>query len=335
MSATVYAVDAMEYRMLQSLKGTLKKLKRQKLNGLAEIERSHYLQGTFKQLCNAAQMKSLLYPGFSEEAIRQLPQNLVEILEWKELELDEQAYAKSGADVLKNIKLKGAKQGDFMDAETEEVLLPQIACEALAKGLMNAVQKQSRKISSMLAKTMKQVASISDDRATRDQLDMEVIDMLMSKRFAVQHDYLGEEWLGILQNDITRFFAKERLAYVDEAGSAVVPSDETGIELQSRFQRMCWLENDESIQERYPAISELVDQLHALPFELNGKFAVLLLCPLLFFILIYTAKCTTAGFQLLEASSGTTMFVYYPAGTAQILRLDSQVNKEGYDSGIR
>lgn len=270
MSAKDFAVDAIEYRMLQSLKGTLKKLKRQKLSGLAEIERSHYLHGTFKQLCNTDQMKSLLYPGFSGEAIRQLPQNLVEILEWKELELDEEAIAKNGADVLKNIKLKGAKQGDFMDAETEEVLLPQIACEALAKGLVTAVQRQSRKISSMLAKTTKQIASISDDRASRDQLDIEVIGALMSKRFAVQHEYLGEEWLNILQNDIVRFLTKEQLTYVDEAGSAVVPSVEEGIELQSRFQRMCWLENDESIQERYPAIAELLDQLHALPFELNG-----------------------------------------------------------------
>jgi hypothetical protein len=120
-------------RMIKSVRATIKTITTER-GGLMLISQNHHLNGTFKQLCNKSMFAEVLFPGTSADVLAGLPKDLKEILEWSDLELDLTKIAKNAAEVLENIKKKGKTQGDVMDETTENVLLPQIGQEALAKG---------------------------------------------------------------------------------------------------------------------------------------------------------------------------------------------------------
>jgi hypothetical protein len=120
-------------RMIKSVRATIKTITTER-GGLMQISQNHHLNGTFKQLCNKSMFAEVLFPGTSADVLAGLPKDLKEILEWSDLELDLTKIAKNAAEVLENIKKKGKTQGDVMDETTENVLLPQIGQEALAKG---------------------------------------------------------------------------------------------------------------------------------------------------------------------------------------------------------
>jgi hypothetical protein len=120
-------------RMIKSVRATIKTITTER-GGLMQISQNHHLNGTFKQLCNKGMFAEVLFPGTSADVLAGLPKDLKEILEWSDLELDLTKIAKNAAEVLENIKKKGKTQGDVMDETTENVLLPQIGQEALAKG---------------------------------------------------------------------------------------------------------------------------------------------------------------------------------------------------------
>lgn len=269
--SAMYAVDAIQFSMVQSLKQTIRKIQREKHCGLEEIVRSHYLNGTFAKLCRKEHFQELVFPGFSREALRSLPLTLVDLFAWEELQLDVDSIAESGATVLRNIKLKGAKQGQIMDEETEKVLLPQIAQEALAKRILEEVQKLNRKISSLIARSIQKVAASDDERAERDQLESAVVTTLQQTGFAVQEEFLGLDWLPVLRQDITRFIRDEKLSLLDALGQPVASSKVEDLDSHQKYQQIAWVEKDESLQETYPALYELLDALYALAFELNGK----------------------------------------------------------------
>jgi hypothetical protein len=120
-------------RMIKSVRATIKTITTER-GGLMQISQNHHLNGTFKQLCNKSMFAEVLFPGTSADVLAGLPKDVKEILEWSDLELDLTKIAKNAAEVLENIKKKGKTQGDVMDETTENVLLPQIGQEALAKG---------------------------------------------------------------------------------------------------------------------------------------------------------------------------------------------------------
>lgn len=271
-----FAVDAVEYRMNASLKQTIKRITKDK-SGLSDISREHYLQGTFIQLCKPDTMRELLFPGTPSEILRSLPKDLKEVLEWTDLQLDLDKISKNAAEVLNNIKIKGARQGNMMDDATEKVLLPQIAQEALSKGVIEAVRKLNVKVSGTVAKMARPIASPTDEKASRDQIEEDVIQQLLNFRYAVQREYVGEDWWPVVQGDLLRYMSNEKMSTLNEKGEVIVKSNENAIEEVSTNCSMCWLENDENLKEFYPAIAELLDQIHALPYELNGKF---ILCSL-------------------------------------------------------
>jgi hypothetical protein len=123
-------------RMIKSVRATIKTITTER-GGLMQISQNHHLNGTFKQLCNKSMFAEVLFPGTSADVLAGLPKDLKEILEWSDLELDLTKIAKNAAEVLENIKKKGKTQGDVMDETTENVLLPQIGQEALAKGIVS------------------------------------------------------------------------------------------------------------------------------------------------------------------------------------------------------
>eukprot|EP01033_Poteriospumella_lacustris_P008591 gene8592-6183_t len=263
-------------------------------------------------MCDREHFQELVFPGFSREARRVLPKTVVELFEWEELQLDLDSIASNAATVLKNIKAKGAKQGQIMDAETEKVLMPQIAQEALSKRVLEEVQKLNRKLSSMIANSVKPVAAPTDERAERNVLDDDVCDRLRLTGLSVQAEFLGDDWIPVLQKDLLRFVRDEKMSLIDRNGVAV---GDVKVE-EVAHQRIAWLEHDDDLRDTYPALYELVDNLHGLAYELN-------------------AKNVLSDVTLLEPGKGCTLLTVHPVGSSQKLRLDTRQNVEGFDSGIR
>ncbi len=85
---------------------------------------------------------------------------------------------------------------------------------------------------------------------------------------------------------------------IDDNGQTVVTSSNNSSNSSSStsnsntnskaYAQMCWLEKDNlAIQENYPALMELLDQLHSLPYELNGKTIITCLLALHVFVEAY------------------------------------------------
>jgi hypothetical protein len=274
--ASFHAVmEPSQLNMLKSIRATIKTITSDRY-GMAQIAQQHHLNGTFKQLCNKNMLAEVLFPGTSKEVLEGLPQNLKEVLEWGELDLDLNKISKNASDVMQSIKSKGRAQGDIMDENTETVLLPQIGQEALAKGIIEAVRKLSRRVSQMSAKISQAIASPTAPQATLDQLDDFVLDNLLgagNQRVGVQPEFLGEDWTKLIRNDIVRYLRNEKLAVLNKDGGVIVDGKAaTGSSVHgAHLTRMCWIESDESLASNYAALAELIKQLHALPFELNCK----------------------------------------------------------------
>lgn len=202
--APAFAMDPVQYRMFVSLRQTVDTITKTP-HGIYEIEKQHHLKGLFVTLVDPASMRQALFPGTPQDMLNMLPRNLREVLQWRDLQLDYNAIAINASEVLSNIKAKGARSGDIMDPQTELVLLPQIAQEALARAIVTGVhalkQQQSKALS---VSTDISVASIHDTRAQQEVLDEEVLHTLRAREVAIQREYMGQEWAGVVRKDMCR-----------------------------------------------------------------------------------------------------------------------------------
>ncbi len=268
----------MQLKMLKSVQKSIKLIVSSK-STFDEVIQSHYLNGTFKKLGDKKLLTGLLFPGASSEVLTTLPKDLREVLSWTDLELDLFKIAKNATDVLNSIQAKGAVRGDIMDPETESVLLPQIAQEALANGILEAVRNLNRKVSSTIAKLTLKEASPEDFQGDLDQLDNQVVkDLFSTEQLGVQTEFMGPEWADAILVDIERYCRDENLTAVDKLGCAVVEErvvqlsdddDQPSAVLAPSF--MSWVELGPALTSTYPALAELVQQMHKLPHELNGE----------------------------------------------------------------
>jgi hypothetical protein len=269
-----YAVDALEYRMSVSLTETLKAIKKRD-NGIDEILANHFLKGNFIKLANPKSFQEVLFPGINNDQdgkLTGLPQSLKEVLEWKEIAVNSNKVVKSAAEVLKNIKAKGSKDGSQMDEKTEMVLLPQIVQEALANHIIELVRGFQCKVSNTVAQLSQAIASPDSDEAQRDQLLPGALKSLSENRFAIQSEFLGAHWSSAISKDCIRYIEFEKMTWIDELGNVIVKDMEDNThEIERVCAQMSWIEADENLSRYYPALTILLDQLHALPHELNGK----------------------------------------------------------------
>ena len=270
MSST--SVDGLELKMMRALRSTISTITKE-ADGARRIAGAHFLDGSFRKLCHQASFSELLFPGLSAGLRSHMPKDLKEVLEWDGLDIDLRPVARSACEVLVNVKLKGTAGGDVMDAESEAVLLPQIAQEALANGIVRAVRNLGRRVSHMNAKTSQPIASTSAPQAHLDQLESTLLEELLSAtRTGVQRDYLGAEWSGLVRADMERFVRDETMSAVDCNGGVVVQrEDMVSTSDTTPFGRIAWLDGSGGWSDTYPALSEAVTQLHALPFEINRK----------------------------------------------------------------
>lgn len=260
-----------EKPMLKAVESSIKTITKES-GGLTTLLMQHQLNGTFRQLCDRKHFVDLVFPGTSKDVLSELPKDLKEILLWPELALDKIKIAKSASTVLANIKAKGEKQGDRMDSMTEQMLLPQIAQEALANGVIEAVRNMNRVVSGMTAKASTTFASPNDPQAKADQLDEDVIADLcsMEHKFGVQTEYLGQDWSSVILQDMQRYVRVEKMSAMDSSGKVKIAS---AVEVMDDKlgPRIAWVDLTKNLTDTYPAIAEALTQMCALPYELNRK----------------------------------------------------------------
>jgi hypothetical protein len=220
------------------------------------------IQGIFLKLCDPKQYSDLVFPGSPDYVLSLLPKNLKELLLWKDIELDLIKVARKAESVLDGVKNKGRRRGEDMDDQTEAILLPQVVYEALAIELVDCVRTLGRQLSAIRAQVSVKEASPTATQASFNQLEDDVIDDLISKKICVQEEYMGKEWADVITKDLLRFVKHEKmsekiLAFTEE---------ETKLSPLTAFIEY------EDIKHKYPALTELVQQLHALPFEINRKY---------------------------------------------------------------
>ena len=81
----------------------------------------------------------------------------------------------------------------------------------------------------------------------------------------VQDSYMGSEWMELLRDDLTRYVLDESMS------SYSIPGCSQNI-------KTCWIDKDAgsdggscNLSINYPAIAELLDNVHSLPYEINSK----------------------------------------------------------------
>lgn len=228
--------------------------------------------GVFAKLLVEREFQRLVYPGIPPEQLRHAPRNLQALLEdpWYAHELVAlmprvQAKAES---VLTNVKKRGAAQGEVMDAATERMLLPQVLQEAFGREVLAMVHRVNYKKHVTLANDDRTLADPTADMATWDQLDDVFLDALLGadgEGIAVLDEFLGDEWPPLLLNDVRRMAKKTPLL------PAVTSAD---VQLNGLAKaatgRLRFIEPSDCADD-FPALAELVNNLHALPFEMNRK----------------------------------------------------------------
>ncbi|CAM9785691.1 unnamed protein product, partial [Laminaria digitata] len=225
------------------------------------VGRAHELEGIFQKLTDPEQFRRTVMPGLQEDERKDAPSSLQELLRTSlysaAVEASLPRVVERAASVLEAVKERGRKSGEIMDAATEEVLKPQVLQEAFAREVINVVSTVNAAAKAKAAKERGKLASPSCEQAGWDQLDSDTVLGLLEKGkgFAVQDSFLGEEWVSVLLEDSVRFQGTGKLGL-------------RGVDPE--YGEMAWVEPAQ-LEFGYPALHELVVNVHALAFELNLK----------------------------------------------------------------
>ncbi|KAG2813092.1 hypothetical protein PC116_g13660 [Phytophthora cactorum] len=238
--------------------------------------------GVFAKLLQEEEFQRLIFPGIPKEQLVHAPKNLQTLLEdpWYEQELlalMPKVQAKA-ASVLANVKKRGAQQGDIMDPATERMLTPQVLQEAFGREVVAMVHRVNYQKHVKLANDARLLADPNSDFATWDQLDDKFLDELFVEKsdvrgVAVMDEFMGEEWTQLLLNDVFRM-AKNGLlmsTVPNVDGKYVLSRQNADNQTESLpGAKLRFVEHQDCTAE-YPAIAELIEKLHALPYEINMK----------------------------------------------------------------
>ncbi|GMF31678.1 unnamed protein product [Phytophthora lilii] len=238
--------------------------------------------GVFAKLLQEDEFQRLIYPGIPQEQLIHAPKNLQTLLDdpWYEQELlalMPKVQAKA-ASVLTNVKKRGAEQGDIMDPATERMLMPQVLQEAFGREVLAMVHRVNYQKHVKLANDARLLADSNSDFATWDQLDDQFLDELLVTQndvrgVAVMDEFMGEEWTQLLLNDVLRM-AKNGLlmstALNVDAQHVLSRQNASNQTETLPGAKLCFVEHKDCTAE-YPALAELIEKFHALPYEINKK----------------------------------------------------------------
>ena len=117
-----------------------------------------------------------------------------------------QKITRSASRILSNVKAKGQKRGDLMDANVEKLLFAQISEEALAREIVSVYRKiltQQNRIRAM--------AILSKPPALPSV--QPALEKTASGNAMRQDSFLGPDWSELLRADLTRFLENERASF--------------------------------------------------------------------------------------------------------------------------
>lgn len=220
------------------------------------------VKGIFIKLCDPKQFADLVFPGTPNHILKNLPKNMKDLLLCKDINLDLIAVCKKAVDVLNGAKRRGQSEGEEMDDCLEDAILPHIIYESLALEIVNLVRILGRKLNSIRAQVSIDEASPTSEKASFDQLDGDVINTI-STGVSIQPEYMGSEWATQILLDVKRFIQMEKMS----EKMMTYSNDEANLAPMTSF-----IDYDD-VLDKYPAMVELIQQLHALPYEINGKLS--------------------------------------------------------------
>ncbi len=159
----------------------------------------------------------------------------------------------------------------------EQLLLPQIAQEALGKQLVLAVRALSRRATAQkarhtLAEAWTPPVSAAAPADLSQLSEQSVRSLSGPDAAAVQSRFLGAEWSRLVREDVLRFVASEKMALSEGRLCAPLGREAEGGEAVGAT--MAWIDPgpDGPLGEEYPALSELLLRLHLLPYEINSEW---------------------------------------------------------------
>uniref|UniRef100_A0AAV1V2B2 Uncharacterized protein n=1 Tax=Peronospora matthiolae TaxID=2874970 RepID=A0AAV1V2B2_9STRA len=239
--------------------------------------------GVFAKLLNEHEFQQLIYPGIPSDQLKHAPRNLQTLLEdpWYEQELlalMPKVQAKA-ASVLTNVKQRGAEQGDVMDMTTERMLMPQVLQEAFGREVLAMVHRVNHQKHVRLANDARLLADPNSDFATWDQLDDDFLDELLLDKnnnvrgTAVMDDFMGEDWTQLLLNDVARManngLLMTTIPHIDV--KHVLCQQQRGRRKNTLPGAKLRFVDYQSCVVEYPALAEVIEKMHALPYEINKK----------------------------------------------------------------
>eukprot|EP00947_MAST-08B_sp_MAST-8B-sp1_P002069 g2069.t1 len=243
------------------------------------------IEGEFKKLLEPRYFRSTVYPGRRVDKDSSLPRSLQALLKddrYTNFLMDAMpAILANGAQVLMNVKAKGAAMGDTMPPETEAMLYPQVMMEAFGRQVKAIVDDVHRQAMRQATHVQVEVASPYSVTASWDQVSEELLHGVVdeARGFGTQPSFLGSDWAGLVRKDAARYASTEQLDALEGTDGG----------------RFAWLEPAD-ITETYPALAELMQRLAGLPSELNKKM----------------------DWRLKRAINNSIMLTHIPAGGAAV-----------------
>ena len=261
------------------------------------------IERTFAALLDPKGFRARIFPGLKIPDGFNAPQSLRELLNDPRfdgaLESIMPAVLAQADSVISNVKKRAAKSGEIMDAATESQLRPRVLLEAFARQVTKVTAQTSAAFLRNAMQAMARPASAEDERAEWDQLSDPLLagignggggmdgggdsdtDGHKAAMWGTQDGFMDDEWPAAILEDLVRLERSGRLSVADPDmiqpasdgdGGGGVAAARTSAGKSDRQHTFATLGRDEC-GEDYPALSELIEQLEALPFEINKKWS--------------------------------------------------------------
>lgn len=286
----------------------------------------------FRRLLNPKEFVATVYRGTELKDDFKGPRSLQELLSREdyaaELEAATLQAVRSGKQVIENVKKKGAAEGQTMPPEVEAQLWPGVLREAFAREVTSMITRMSKRKQAEAARDKTTLASPLAAAAQWELLQPRSVHALAARDapgYAVIDDFMGLDWTAPIVRDLERLRRRGRFAASKAAprpkgahsdkggatgGAGMSISGEVAADDAARRGAIAWLEPRDCVQQ-LPAVQEVLERLHALPFELNRKASLGLQSPFV----------------------GATMASHYVAGQGYERRLDCGTGDD--DQGIK
>eukprot|EP00941_MAST-03F_sp_MAST-3F-sp1_P001277 g1277.t1 len=235
------------------------------------------MDGVFKRLLTPSTFRQVCFPTTEDSTFKELglPRSFLQCIKSrhirKELVLRMPTVRRKAKDIIEGMRRKALDQSNSWDKATEKVLKRDILREAFARQLVKVTKYVYR--NEELAKNVV-AEEENDERAGCRQFDDLFIRRLYcSECYAVQHNFFGSDWATAILSDCSRFSRDEKMYELTPRGEAGL---QESLGLQKRKKKalpnrpkVSWVKL--SVLEKYPALTEAIDALISLPFELNRR----------------------------------------------------------------